>query len=463
MKKVNKRIISSFLFLMVLLLASCGKKSHYECEYKYDGSIYSESYDYKNNYGYEYFLDKNTNQAKLYEDTYLRSVDFSNKELNLNKKKKKDFALFFKAECKTYSLTINEIRQVFDIFVYENPIFYFISEINYELSSDYVTLEISKDYYQYKDRVRYDNLIKNGLLEIDELIKDYSDEFSKVKFIYDYIRSNMDYYDEDDGSLYWAHNIIGFFDNGEGVCETYTKVFILLCNRYAITAIPVYTTDHVWNMAKVYDMWYMFDLVKENFGQDEALYFSINNDEVKYDDVMIEVPKTANSSLSLSEIILYEDGVEIHKSHSIDDIYRYFKGGRYEVLLNSINAKAIKEKTYYINSINSNYESLKIYSNRKGKGGDFFLMYDTFIHFSNDLYITKDIEIVMVGFEADFPKDGNDTIIRVAESATFTYSYEGTWRFSKVGPMDENTPIGKTLIIDENGELHDSDYYSGIA
>ena len=52
MKKVNKRIISSFLFLMVLLLIGCTNKSHYECEYKYDGSIYSESYDYKNNYGY---------------------------------------------------------------------------------------------------------------------------------------------------------------------------------------------------------------------------------------------------------------------------------------------------------------------------------------------------------------------------------------------------------------------------
>ena len=425
MKKKNKMIIMAFIcFLFVITLCACQKnKAKNVDKYTYNGEIYEESYDYKNNYGYKYFLSTNINQAKLYEDAYFRSVDFKNKKINL---KTSNYAELFKVECSTYSLTLDETRQVLDVFVYENPMFYFLSEIDYEDNGSNVSLEISKDYYLYNDRVRYYNLIEEELEKFDDGVATVNGEFDTIKYIYDYITLNMNYCEEDEGDLYYAHNILGFFDKKEGVCETYCKTFILLCNRCNIECIPAYSVEHVWNLAKVYDMWYIFDLTNDNFGFTKFHYDLEARDDSTYDPTMIKAPETALSSLSIGEFVLLENGDEIYRSHSIEDVYRHFNGGKYELFLDTCNREKLIERYFYINSFNDNYESLVIFGDDD---------YNACTYLINPLYVSKDLTIKKVNYHASSSKregEWNIRYIYAKVGVTIVYDIKGSRSFSGV-------------------------------
>ena len=450
--KISKKIISTFILLfMGFLLFGCGDKTKNVKSYEYDGSMYEESNGYVNNYGYKYFKDNNANQEKLYKDAYYRCVDFSNKKINL---KTSNYAPLFEAKCADYNLTLEEMREVFDMLVYENPMFYFLSEIDYEDNGDKITLETTTDYYLYKDRVRYDKLISEGIKKFDEAIYNIEDEFEKVLFTYNYIKDNMEYSYDDEGDLYYAHNILGFFDNKEGVCETYTKTFILLCNRCGIECIPAYSVEHVWNMAKVEDKWFMFDVTKDFFGYSEKYYFQMNQDTPEFDGTMIPAPKTANSSLSLREFVLTENGEELFRSHCIDNIYDRFNGGDYVVYLDTIGAKNEDEKIFYIDEINTNYNTLKIMgTNVNTDPNSSKVLFDAIILLTGSITITKDIQFRRVGFMASLIYRSPQNTIRaeafvpigvtVVLTSNALYSYFGFNREYN----DETDEEGKVIYV----------------
>ena len=398
MKKGYKKIINFFLFLFLLtMLCGCSKskKAKDVTSYIYDGSTYEESDDYKDNYGYNYFLENNNNQKKLYEDAYLRCVDFSKKEINLIES---DYSTLFLAKCDDYNLTLDEMRQVFYIFVYENPMFYFLNEIDFLDDGDYISLLISSDYYKYSDREKYNKIIDDGLKEIDKNISSIKDDFDKIEYIYKCIKNNMKYCEKDDGYLYYAHNILGFFDNKEGVCESNSEAFYLLCKRYGIECRFAYAIDHVWNVAKIYDMWYMFDLTYDFFGFSERLYFQENINEIEYDDLMIPLPTSfGDSSLSYSEFVLYENGEELCRSHSIDDIYKHFNGGDYKLLLDSSKRSQIEEKYFYMSTFNNDFNTLLIIGT-KYQTDEGVITFDGCILLDQDIYINKDVQIRAINF-----------------------------------------------------------------
>lgn len=386
MKKIKKLF---FFVLCFILLFGCTKNK----EYKYDGSVYDDSYGYKDKYCYKYFESKNDKQAKLYSDIYLTSVDFNHKNPNISYGK--SLYTFFTASCKGYSLTLNETRQVFDVFAYENPEFYYLNEICYDNKKEFVSFEISKKYYKRKERNRLNKKIEKEMKKLDEEMISINDEFDKVKYIYDYITTNMSFSADKSGNPskeYYAHNIIGFFDKKEGVCETYSKTFALFLNKYGIDNIPTFSSEHIWNLVKVCNNWFMFDLTYDIFGLCEEEFIIESDVKHEYDELMIEMPKMATSSLSLSYMVLYEDGVEIYRSHSIDDIYSKFNGGNYKIILDAINAKNINERKFPINYINTNYNSLTIASNYPMK--DYIEdLYYTFMILTGDLVIEKDVTI----------------------------------------------------------------------
>ena len=385
MKGLNKKIFSSiFVLSFGIMLFGCKKQAKKEES--------NDLIDYKTNYGYRYFAKRNENQAKLYIDAYTSSLEFKNGKTDL---KSSSYSTLFEAKCSSYSLTLDETRQVLEVFTYENPLFYFISEIDYEDNGDYVKLEIYKDYYLSKTRQNYYELIDNGIKDFDSKIKNYKTDFDRIRFIYEYIRENMEYCFEDEGDLYYAHNILGFFDNKEGVCETYAKVFNLFCKRADIESIPAFSENHVWNMAKIYDRWYMFDATKDYFGTSEEYYFRLNEEAPAFEEnIMIDAPNTPKSGLSLSEFILYEDDTEICRSHSIDEIYGKFDGGDYVIVLDVIGKETEKEREFFISYVDTDYNSLRIIGNGERKANKTgSLIYDPSIMILGELAIFKDIEI----------------------------------------------------------------------
>lgn len=397
-KRLFKSIYISLLVLtFIFILCSCAAKDKY---YKYSGKTYDDSYDYKNNYGYIYLKEKNNEQAKLYEELYLKMVDFSHSDLDVEDAGHR--SLFYKEDLSNNTLTSDDIHQVFILINIENPKFYWLSSSVDE--NDSFCIGVYSAYMDKNIRKEKNKKINEGLKKIDKLVKGL-DEFDKIKVINDYIVQNMKYAYEDGkpSNSVWAHNIVGFFDNNEGVCETYAKTFKLLCDRYNIGNIPLVSIDHIWNLVLYENKWYVFDLTYDEgtylyFGKTEAVYeLELKNDESHdYDLLLYPIPENmAKAPLSLGEIELKEGNKVITKSHSIDTIYNSFNNGKYEIVLNYSDLVLTK---FFINNIDSNYDTLTIsYNSKDGEYG--------VLDIESDITLTKDLTLKNLYIHATSKRD----------------------------------------------------------
>ncbi|MCR5462683.1 MAG: hypothetical protein K6E87_06415 [bacterium] len=386
-KRKNRIILISisaiaFIFLIAILCICFIKKNK---SYKYNGEIYEDSYDYKDDYGYLYLKETNPTLTKLYEDLYLEMVDFSHKDIDV--RENDCYYIFYKEDINNKTLTHDDLWQVYAYINIENPQFYWVDEV---LDEDGLyCIGINSSYIKSKDRKKYNKKIEEGLKTVDNLVKDTSDEFDKIKTIYDFIVDNMSYANKDMDKV-WAHNIIGFFDRNEGVCETYAKMFKLLCDRYNIGNIPVVSDNHIWNLALYENQWYVFDLTWDEgsyfyFGKTEKIYEldSSDRDSHEYAAYLYSLPENmATTSLSFGLIELKDSGNTIASSHSMDHIFSKFNNGKYEIVLNNIKDGGLTN--FYISSIDSKYDTLTISytQNKKEKG---------IVNIEDDIHVAKDL------------------------------------------------------------------------
>lgn len=263
--------------------------------YYYDGTIYEDSDDFKDNYGYLYLENKNENQGKLYENLYHTSIDFLHKKKDLEEYNDQNLSLFGLNKMSKYKVTLDQALQTYEIFERDNPEFYWLTNIYTDETNTQISFSIDMDYVKYEDRLNYDNIINSKLHEIDLLMSTTLTEFQKVYKLYHYIDDNMEY-NYDDLDTCFDHNIIGFFVNKLGVCECYSETFMLLCNRYGITNIQLWSNEHAWNTAKVNDKWYIFDVTNDFFGKSEDFY-SEYGDTYKYNKLMYTKPEISETDI----------------------------------------------------------------------------------------------------------------------------------------------------------------------
>ncbi|MCR5307868.1 MAG: hypothetical protein K6E24_02605, partial [bacterium] len=329
---ISISIIASFLIILAIITICLLPRNN---TYKYNGNIYEDSYDYKDDYGYLYLKEKNEAQTKLYEDLYLQIVDFSHRNIDLDEKTCR--SIFYKEDINNNTLTQEQLRQVYVFINIENPKFYWLDDLMDD--NGVYCIGVNKTYSKGSYRKECDKKIEEGLKTIDKLVLEIDDEFSKIKTIYDYIVGNMTFVDT---NKIWEHNIMGFFDLNIGVCETYSKVFKFLCDRYNIGNIEVVSLDHIWNLVEYSNYWYVFDLTWDNgrydyFGKTEEIYAdsSISDDSHEYDySLLYKLPDNmATTPLSFGSYELKESGNTKCISHSLDYIYTMFNNGNYELNL----------------------------------------------------------------------------------------------------------------------------------
>ena len=394
MQKVKTNVLRKCLSLFILLsltffLFGCGNK-----KYVYKGEIYDDSYDYKKDYGYIYLSETNEKVAKFYEEMYLKMTDFNHKKHDVDVDK--CHGLFYEGVISDNTFTEEEIFQGYSFLTTCNPKFYWMSFI---LNDDEGTFSfgISRKYGKASVRKKLEKEIDEGIKKIDKLLKDKTDEFDKIITLTDYIMNNMIYAYDSNGNPsdeHWAHSIIGFFDNHEGVCESYAKTFKLLCDRYNIGNIPVTSEDHIWNLVEYENEWYVFDITF-----DEKTYTYIGQTEDIYDDEshiyykdLYKLPENmAKAPFSLGEIELKENGNTIFKSHSITSIMNHFNGGNYEIVMNNADRKLTD---FYISTINPNYSSLTFSSNQTDDN-------KMRLYITDDIPLTKDVTFKNVNFRAN--------------------------------------------------------------
>jgi len=168
-------------------------------------------------------------------------------------------------------LTTDEALAVWSAYRTDRPLYYWISN-NLTYTSKELNLLADAEYAKASVRASLNAKIYSGVE--DFVTKGYSDsEYKTALAFHDFIILAIDYAYEADGITpeddEWAHSIIGVFDKGTGVCESYAKTFQLLLNYCEIENVIVSgvassgtgSEPHAWNMIKLDDgNWYWCDL-----------------------------------------------------------------------------------------------------------------------------------------------------------------------------------------------------------
>lgn len=163
-------------------------------------------------------------------------------------------------------ITADDAIAAWTAFRIDHPLYYWISNNIYYTDAE-LKIVCDTDYAKSSVRAALNSKIYNG---VEKFIEEgyTSSKYNTALAFHDLILLAIDYAYEADGKTpeddVWAHSIIGVFDKGAGVCESYSKTFQLLLNYCGIENILVSgwaNEAHAWNLIKLDDeKWYWCDL-----------------------------------------------------------------------------------------------------------------------------------------------------------------------------------------------------------
>ncbi len=217
-------------------------------------------------YGYDALADK-TDGEKLqafYAALYDACVAFHT-DADTDAFEKDDYWVAFTIPYSSYEITKEQAFEVLHTLQADCPIFYWIGNlVAGDSSLLYVYTE--PDYASGILRSACNEQIYDGILEIGYR---RDSAFALAFYLNDLLVEGMDYAYEADGVTpsrsAWAHNILGYFSYGAGVCETYAETFSLFLNYWGVENAIVTgyagAEAHAWNVAQMEDGgWYWFDI-----------------------------------------------------------------------------------------------------------------------------------------------------------------------------------------------------------
>ena len=216
-------------------------------------------------YAYDYFA--TTEKSEAYLGLYNRIDEKADSFfLDYSNDVPKSGAIF-DVQFSDLDLTADEAIFVWNMYRNDNPLYYWMTG-TVSVDSDNLWVFTDEAYYSADARKEYNMLLCEKLGIWLKATQNETSPYRVALIYYDILLNSMEYSYEDDGYTpsdeAWAHNILGVFEKGEGVCESYARTFSLLLNASGVE--NVYVTGksgneaHAWNMAKMDDgNWYWFD------------------------------------------------------------------------------------------------------------------------------------------------------------------------------------------------------------
>lgn len=165
----------------------------------------------------------------------------------------------------TYGISADESFLVLRAINADCPLFYWING-KVLLGARYMEIGTDSAYIDGQVRAEYNQLIYDSLVATwtpnDPL-------YEQVLRLHDRLTEDMIYAREDDGvtpeDAAWAHDIMGYFLYGKGVCECYAELTHLYLTYWGVENILVTGVaggvNHAWNLVQMDDdEWYWFDI-----------------------------------------------------------------------------------------------------------------------------------------------------------------------------------------------------------
>lgn len=183
------------------------------------------------------------------------------------------------------SLSLERATEIFLMFNYSNPQYYFINGgYAYIESRGILVPTFYTEFQSGSKRSQATQAMKNTITSWESTIASAGSTEQKAKEAHDLIAKKVQY---DDNYLTNPDNpfhqsAYSVFCDDHSVCAGYTKAFEMLMNGAGIDTIAVLSTDHAWNMIRINDSWYHMDCTWDDldgYGGYEIIYRFFNRSE----------------------------------------------------------------------------------------------------------------------------------------------------------------------------------------
>jgi hypothetical protein len=177
-----------------------------------------------------------------------------------------------------------ELRQAFSYLYASRPELYFVSD-RYTLSVEGGRVLYMRPTYRMTGQAHteaqatFDEQIAAILTPI---CPDWS-ELRRVTYLHDYLITRFSY-----DYSYENYDAYSLLTTGTGVCQAYTLLFQVLCERAGIACACVlcFEKEHEWNQVQIDGAWYHIDLTWDETESDQLAgvshtYFLLSDDELR--------------------------------------------------------------------------------------------------------------------------------------------------------------------------------------
>ena len=165
-------------------------------------------------------------------------------------------------------LTKAEAQEVFWVFNYSNPQYFFLSNVLGTAISGtdgYVAVYFYDIFSQGTARQQYVSKMQSQISAWNSEIGNPANDYELQKKIHDVICSKVSYEPDSSklGNPYYQSCVSAICNDdvfsNVTVCAGYTKAFSLFANAYGLETIEVTSASHAWNKVFLFDKWYNVD------------------------------------------------------------------------------------------------------------------------------------------------------------------------------------------------------------
>ena len=187
----------------------------------------------------------------------------------------------------TQGLSSDQVKTVYELFIYANPQYYFLSNTRYVKTGE-VALGIYDAFASGSARARATKQVFAKVAAMQRQINAAGTVYDTELQIHELICDEVDYQTADyavadAADPYYTQTIYGALTTGKTVCAGYTKLYELLCNYFGIDCIAVTSDAHAWNLVRYGTYWYIVDTTWDD-SYDRNAYFHISERQMRRTD-----------------------------------------------------------------------------------------------------------------------------------------------------------------------------------
>ena len=177
------------------------------------------------------------------------------------------------------ALSLSRIVEIYQIFRYSNPQYYFLKNGVIPLLSNGaygIAACVYPAFVKGSARATATKKVQSQVSSWQKKIDACSTDEEKVKIIHDLIIDKVEYnnsfYDADfSEDTAYSQSAYSVFCTDLTVCAGYSQAFEMMCNGSGIDAVAVTSKDHEWNKVRLNDSWYNVDCTWDD--ADGTIYY----------------------------------------------------------------------------------------------------------------------------------------------------------------------------------------------